>query len=69
MWTWEGDEYDLDMEFIFDDGRRVDTRVFRSRYYAVSIARLLDLMADAGFAGVERIDGAFFQPLVVGHKR
>jgi SAM-dependent methyltransferase len=69
VWDWEGDQYRLDMYFVFDDGRRVETRVFRSRYYGVTIARLIELMSEAGFTGVERVDGVFFQPLLVGHKR
>ncbi len=69
VWEWEGDQYRLDMYFIFDDGHRVETQVFRSHYYAISIARLIELMAEAGFADAERIDGAFFQPLVIAHKR
>jgi len=69
VWEWDGDEYDLDMYFIFDDGHRVDTRGFRSRYYAISIARLIELMLEAGFADAERVDGVFFQPLVIGYKR
>ena len=68
VWEWEGDRYDLAMYFTFDDGQRVETRVFRSRYYAISIARLIELMSQAGFTGVERVDGVFFQPLVVGYK-
>jgi len=68
VWEWEGDEYELHMYFVFDDGQRVDTRVFRSRYYAVSIDRLMALAREAGFVRVERIDGVFFQPLIVAHK-
>jgi hypothetical protein len=28
---------------------------------------LLELLVDSGFERVERRDGAFFQPLVIGH--
>ena len=41
-------------------------RVGTPRYYAVSIERLIELMTAAGFTGVERVDRAFFQPLIVG---
>jgi len=32
----------------------------------VTVARLLQLMAQAGFSRVHRIDGKYFQPVVVG---
>jgi len=65
VWAFRGDLYDLDMYFTFDDGERVTTRVFRSTYYAVSIPRLLQLAREAGFEKVERVEGVFFQPLIV----
>ena len=65
MWDWGKQHYDLHFYFTFDDGRRVETRVFRSRYYAISIDRLMALAREAGFADVSRVDGAFFQPLIL----
>jgi hypothetical protein len=44
----------------------VSTHVKRSRYYAVSTTRLGELMREAGFDHVRRIDGAFYQPVLVG---
>ena len=44
----------------------VATHAMRSRYYAVSTARLCDLMREAGFSHVRRMDGAFYQPVLVG---
>jgi hypothetical protein len=38
----------------------------RSRYYAISTMRLCELMQEAGLKDVRRIDGAFFQPVLVG---
>lgn len=42
--------------------------VTRTTYYAVSIATLVQLLERAGFIRVRRIDGAFFQAVVVGRK-
>lgn len=42
------------------------TRVFRSRYYAIPADRLLELMRDAGFENVRRVDEGFYQPVLVG---
>jgi hypothetical protein len=50
-----------------DDGEEApSTRVFRTRYYAIPTDRTMELMRRAGFANVHRMDGAFFQPLMVG---
>jgi ubiquinone/menaquinone biosynthesis C-methylase UbiE len=65
VWHWEGDQYDLNMYFVRDAGDRVDTQVFRSRYYAVPIEKLIDLFREAGFIDVRRIDDEYFQPLIV----
>src|SRR5690606_38228649 len=68
MQTWEfhGALYDLTMYFVDDGGgTECATRAFRSRYYAVSIDRLMELFREAGFSAVRRIDGRFFQPLIV----
>lgn len=68
--TWEFDapRYQLNMYFTFDDGHHVETRVFRTMYYAISIARAMDLARDVGFLRVERIDDLFFQPLIVASR-
>ena len=67
VWDWDGDQYDLR---IYLTGEQLDgtctTRVLRSRYYAVSIARLMELMGDAGLERVARDDAAFFQPVITG---
>jgi SAM-dependent methyltransferase len=46
--------------------RRSEVRVMKSHYYAVSCERLCELMREAGFTAVERLDGAFYQPVLVG---
>jgi hypothetical protein len=51
-----------------NDGHRANTQVFRSRYYAISIECLLALATEAGFAMVVRMDGVFFQPLIIARK-
>jgi hypothetical protein len=69
VWEWEGDEYDLRL-YLTEEGPDgvCTTRVLRSRYYAVTIDRLLALLGEAGFVDAERVDGAFFQPLVIGRR-
>jgi SAM-dependent methyltransferase len=67
VWEWDGDYYDLTLRLTEEaPGEAARTHRFRTRYYAVTIARLLELLAAEGFTGVKRLDGAFFQPLVIG---
>lgn len=40
----------------------------KAAYYAVPIATLSRLMEQAGFCDVQRLDGQFFQPVIVGRK-
>jgi SAM-dependent methyltransferase len=70
VWDFEGEHYDLTFFFVEEDqsASRVRTHVMRSRYYAVSTAKLLALMRRAGFSNVRRIDDAFYQPVLVGTK-
>lgn len=67
VWTWDGPCYDLAF-YVAEDrgGAECVARVFRTRYYAVPVSRLLALMREAGFERVRRLDGAFFQPVLVG---
>jgi hypothetical protein len=41
----------------------------RSRYHAIGIGRLAELLEQAGFTEVRRVDGRFFQPVLVGRRR
>jgi SAM-dependent methyltransferase len=69
VWEFHGPLYDLAMYFVEDQGGPTcATRVMRSRYYAVGTGRLLELMRQAGFVRVERLDGRFYQPVLLGHR-
>lgn len=70
VWEWDGDRYDLRMYLTEEspDGA-CSTRVLVTRYYAVTIDRLMELMAQAGFVAVERLDDVLFQPVILGRKR
>jgi SAM-dependent methyltransferase len=59
--------YDLTMYFVEDRGAaECRAHAMRSTYYAIGTSKLVDLMKAAGFADVKRLDGRFFQPLVIG---
>jgi hypothetical protein len=69
VWDFQGEVYDLAMYFAADDGGdRPATHIMRTKYYAIGTGRLLELMRRAGFASVERLDGRFYQPVLVGSR-
>jgi len=69
VWEWDHDQYDLRVYLTSEapDGT-CKTHVLRSRYYAVSIDRLLSLLVEAGFVAAERRDGVLFQPVLLGRR-
>jgi SAM-dependent methyltransferase len=69
--VWEFDDriYEVSFYLITDrGGDECETRVMRTQYYAVTIDELMQLMAQAGFQNVMRLDDQFFQPVIVGTK-
>ena len=55
------------MYFVEDrGGPECATHVMRTTCYAVGIPRLLELLRESGFSDVRRLDGRFFQPLIIG---
>jgi SAM-dependent methyltransferase len=70
VWDFDGALYDLAL-YVVDDapGAEPSVRVIRGRYYAVHVDVLLRLMREAGFVDVRRLDGAFYQPVVLGRRR
>ena len=70
VWDWQDKHYDVAMYFVEDHGGAdCVTHVMRSRYYAVTTQSLIRLMQEAGFVEVQRLDGRFFQPVIIGKKR
>ena len=69
VWEFHGQVYDVAFYFVEDrGGPDCTTRVMRSQYYAVGIDTLMALMRQAGFTEVERLDGRFYQPVLVGRR-
>ena len=67
-WTWEGTTH-YRIAFIIerDDGGGPAAPLRAvTRYYAVSIPRLLELMAHAGFVSCRRLDDTLYQPMLIG---
>lgn len=70
VWDPHGLTYDVTMYFVEDRGDpECRTHAFRSTYYAIGIPRLMELMSDAGFDDVQRMDNRFFQPVIAGTRK
>lgn len=69
VWEWHGSLYDMHFYVVRDPGAGdCEAHVMRATYYAVSIPELLTMMASAGFERVQRLDGVFYQPVVIGRR-
>ena len=69
VWEWHGNWYDLRLYLTRETAEGVcTTDVMVTRYYAITIERLMQLMTQAGFENVTRHDGLLFQPIIVGRK-
>lgn len=69
VWDWKGEQYETTMYVIEEppaEARRV--RTMRCRYYAIGIRKLLELMHQAGFIELERRDGEYYQPVLLGRR-
>jgi len=69
-WEFNGDIYDLSMYLICESGpQEVEVKVFRSKYYAVSTSKIIELMKNAGFTRVRQIESTYYQPVIIGTKK
>ncbi len=75
VWDWaaDGGSYRLHLYFVrYRDGRGADTRVFTSRYWPLTRARLEALLDAAGLTGIAWLEPeatGFLQPIVSARKR
>ena len=69
VWDWEGERYRTTMYVIEhpEVGEPV-ARAMHTTYYAVHISTLANLLQRVGFVNVRRIDGEFFQPVLVASR-
>jgi len=67
---WDGDVYDVAMYFIREARGEQPAKVVAgsSRYRAVTTDRLQSLFREAGFDETHRLDGSFFQPVVLARR-
>jgi SAM-dependent methyltransferase len=69
VWEWDVDQYDLRLYLTTELPSGIcETKLIRSRYYAVTIEKLQELMLQAGFVQIQRRDNVLFQPVVLGYR-
>jgi SAM-dependent methyltransferase len=66
VWTWRGPRYDLSFEITPADGAEAGATVLKTSYLAIPVEQVAGLMRTVGFEHVRRVDGRFFQPVLVG---
>jgi SAM-dependent methyltransferase len=66
VWTWRGPRYDLSFEITPADAAETEAIVLKTSYLAIPVAQVAGLMRAVGFENVRRVDGRFFQPVLVG---
>ena len=57
---------DLSFEITPVDGVEAEATVLKSSYLAIPVEQVAGLMRTVGFENVRRVDGRFFQPVLVG---
>ncbi|UOQ69005.1 hypothetical protein [Hymenobacter volaticus] len=64
VWDFEGEHYDFSFYLVEEDllTHTGQTHLLRSRYYALSVAKLGALLREAGFQAVRLVEGAFSSP-------
>ena len=69
IWDFEGSVCDVSLYILKDDEKpKCQTSVFRTRYFAIGISRLIELMQEVGFSSVKRLDDCLNGPIIVGKK-
>lgn len=69
LWDPHPPLYDTTLYVVEDRAGDVRTHAMRATYYALPVPRLLELMREAGFTDVRRLDAeAFYQPLILGRR-
>lgn len=70
-WTWEGEQYKL-IQYIIDDGEKLEISKFECAYRATRRAELTDLLLASGCSEANWLfpeETDFYQPIVVARKQ
>jgi hypothetical protein len=67
-WRWlDHSHYDATFHVIAE-GQSTTVRSMTARFHAISVARLVELLFEAGFEDATRIDETSFQPIVAARR-
>lgn len=66
IWTWHGPRYELAFEITPVDRATAPTTILKTSYLAIAVDEVSSLMRAVGFQNVQRVDGRFFQPVIIG---
>jgi len=70
VWEPKGETYDLTIYFVEDrGGPECRTHALRSTYNTIGVSKLMEIISQAGFEDVNRVDERFFQPLIIGRRQ
>lgn len=67
---WSNNSYLVAMYFVREVGEGIPASITAglSRYYAITVDRLMFLFREVGFTNVQRLDGILHQPIVIGRR-
>jgi hypothetical protein len=67
---WSNNIYDVAMYFVREVSKDAPATITAglSRYYAITVDRLMFLFRDVGFTQVERLDDILYQPVIIGRR-
>ncbi len=69
VWRWlDQSRYELTLHIIADAAPQPRLLTFVTEYYAVSVARLLQLLRQVGFVDSRRLDGSAYQPVLLARR-
>ncbi len=69
VWRWlDESRYELTLHIVADSAPQPRLLTFVTEYYAVSVARLLNLLRQAGFVDSRRLDGSAYQPVLIARR-
>jgi SAM-dependent methyltransferase len=69
-WEFKNSIYHIALYFVCDDGKGpVETKIFHSKYYPISIFKLVRLIKKSGFSDVKQKKNHFYQPVIVATKK
>jgi hypothetical protein len=64
-WNWQGTTYRLTLRIRAVEAEDTAVEV-QSTYFAAPIEAVLEIMRGIGLTNVRRIDGIFYQPVLIG---